>query len=87
LVRDVVSISFLLCFFDFHVAKHSGRSIIPPPPAYQGVSTYGNPGIPVTVVPPIEKNNTFSRPTGPEYQFLAGEGMSRRDQSPISQAV
>lgn len=31
-------------------------------------------------VPMIETNNSITRPTGPEWQFLVGEGKYRQDQ-------
>lgn len=48
--------------------------VLPPPPRYPaGAYGVGLGG----VVPLIETNNTLSNPTGPEYQFLVGEGRSK----------
>lgn len=48
-------------------------SVLPPPPRYPaGAYGIGLGG----VVPLIETNNTLSNPSGPEYQFLVGEGKS-----------
>ncbi|KAL7910642.1 WD40-repeat-containing domain protein [Trichoderma velutinum] len=45
--------------------------VLPPPPRYPaGAYGMGLGG----VVPLIETNNTLSNPSGPEYQFLVGEG-------------
>ncbi|KAK0667967.1 WD40-repeat-containing domain protein [Cercophora samala] len=51
-------------------------SVLPPPPrypsqpgGYNGISATGG------VVPMIETNNILTTPTGPEYQFLVGEGL------------
>ncbi|KAK0739132.1 WD40-repeat-containing domain protein [Apiosordaria backusii] len=54
-------------------------SVLPPPPSrypsqpggggYNGLSATGG------VVPMIETNNILTTPTGPEYQFLVGEGL------------
>ncbi|KAK5995131.1 putative catabolite repression protein creC [Cladobotryum mycophilum] len=46
--------------------------VLPPPPRYPSGSAYGV-GL-GGVVPLIETNNTLSTPTGPEWQFLVGEG-------------
>ncbi|CAI4217501.1 unnamed protein product [Parascedosporium putredinis] len=47
--------------------------VLPPPPRYPSQAGYGlmNAGL----APVIETNNILSNPTGPEYQFLVGEGM------------
>ncbi|KFA65695.1 hypothetical protein S40285_04825 [Stachybotrys chlorohalonatus IBT 40285] len=47
--------------------------VLPPPPRYPGGSQYG--GSITGVVPMIETNNTLTNPTGPEWQFLVGEGL------------
>lgn len=47
-------------------------SVLPPPPRYPSQGLYGVPGSAIT--PMIETNNLLSNPTGPEYQFLVGEG-------------
>ncbi|KAL2106595.1 hypothetical protein VUR80DRAFT_6526 [Thermomyces stellatus] len=46
--------------------------VLPPPPRYPSQGLYGVPGSGIT--PMIETNNILSNPTGPEYQFLVGEG-------------
>ncbi|GKT98105.1 hypothetical protein FLAG1_00883 [Fusarium langsethiae] len=46
--------------------------VLPPPPRYPTMGPYGVGGI--HPVPMIETNNTLSNPTGPEWQFLVGEG-------------
>ncbi|ENH61807.1 Putative catabolite repression protein creC [Fusarium oxysporum f. sp. cubense race 1] len=46
--------------------------VLPPPPRYPTMGPYGAGGI--HPVPMIETNNTLSNPTGPEWQFLVGEG-------------
>ncbi|KAG5941755.1 hypothetical protein E4U53_007368 [Claviceps sorghi] len=48
-------------------------SALPPPPRYPIGGPYGASGI-AGIVPMIETNNTLSTPTGPEWQFLVGEG-------------
>lgn len=49
-------------------------SVLPPPPRYPGGGAY-HPGAGLAgIVPLIETNNTLSNPTGPEWQFLVGEG-------------
>lgn len=48
-------------------------SVLPPPPRYPIGGPYGATGI-TGIVPMIETNNTISNPTGPEWQFLVGEG-------------
>merc|ERR1712000_355726 len=45
--------------------------VLPPPPRYP-INGYGN-GI-NPMVPTIETNNTLTNPSGPEWQFLVGEG-------------
>ncbi|EFZ02663.2 WD domain-containing protein [Metarhizium robertsii ARSEF 23] len=47
--------------------------VLPPPPRYPIGGPYGATGI-TGIVPMIETNNTISNPTGPEWQFLVGEG-------------
>ncbi|SPO04872.1 probable WD40 repeat protein CreC [Cephalotrichum gorgonifer] len=47
-------------------------SVLPPPPRYPSGGLYGAGGAGMT--PMIETNNLLSNPTGPEYQFLVGEG-------------
>jgi hypothetical protein len=47
--------------------------VLPPPPRYPPGSQYG-PSALGGVVPMIETNNTLTNPTGPEWQFLVGEG-------------
>lgn len=50
------------------------RSVLPPPPRYPSGTGYN--GLPAgTPMPMIETNNVLSNPSGPEYQFLVGEGM------------
>ncbi|PNH46682.1 hypothetical protein VD0002_g8188 [Verticillium dahliae] len=47
--------------------------VLPPPPRYPQAGAYvglGGPG----AMPMIETNNTVTKPEGPEYQFLVGEG-------------
>ena len=48
------------------------HSVLPPPPRYPSMGGYGISAI--HPVPMIETNNTLSNPTGPEWQFLVGEG-------------
>lgn len=55
------------------VPSHSGFSVLPPPPRYPGVGGYGVGGL-GGIVPLVETNNTIEKPTGPEWQFLVGEG-------------
>ncbi|KAJ6788527.1 hypothetical protein PWT90_01641 [Aphanocladium album] len=50
-----------------------GFSVLPPPPRYPGVGGYGAAGL-GGIVPLVETNNTIEKPTGPEWQFLVGEG-------------
>ncbi|ATY66568.1 catabolite repression creC [Cordyceps militaris] len=50
-----------------------GFSVLPPPPRYPGVGGYGAAGL-GGIVPLVETNNTIDKPTGPEWQFLVGEG-------------
>lgn len=47
--------------------------LLPPPPRYPIGGPYSATGI-TGIVPMIETNNTISNPTGPEWQFLVGEG-------------
>ncbi|KAH6640497.1 WD40-repeat-containing domain protein [Chaetomium tenue] len=50
------------------------RSVLPPPPRYPSGTGYN--GLPAgTPMPMIETNNVLSNPSGPEYQFLVGEGL------------
>ncbi|KAM3565795.1 hypothetical protein ARSEF4850_001242 [Beauveria asiatica] len=53
--------------------SQSGFSVLPPPPRYPGVGGYGVGGL-GGIVPLVETNNTIEKPTGPEWQFLVGEG-------------
>ena len=55
------------------VSSQSGFSVLPPPPRYPGVGGYGAAGL-GGIVPLVETNNTIEKPTGPEWQFLVGEG-------------
>ncbi|KAK3941667.1 WD40 repeat-like protein [Diplogelasinospora grovesii] len=48
--------------------------VLPPPPRYPNPSAYGAVGA-GHVVTMIETNNVLKNPTGPEYQFLVGEGL------------
>ncbi|KAK4654868.1 hypothetical protein QC762_406760 [Podospora pseudocomata] len=52
-------------------------SVLPPPPRYPSQPGGGYNGISATggVLPMIETNNILTTPTGPEYQFLVGEGL------------
>ncbi|KAK4201111.1 WD40-repeat-containing domain protein [Triangularia verruculosa] len=52
-------------------------SVLPPPPRYPSQPGGGYNGISAAggVVPMIETNNILTTPTGPEYQFLVGEGL------------
>ncbi|KAK4043144.1 hypothetical protein C8A01DRAFT_43925 [Parachaetomium inaequale] len=48
--------------------------VLPPPPRYPTGPGYN--GLPAgTPMPMIETNNILSNPSGPEYQFLVGEGL------------
>ncbi|KAL1841663.1 hypothetical protein VTJ49DRAFT_6769 [Mycothermus thermophilus] len=48
--------------------------VLPPPPRYPPpTAQYGLP--PGTPMPMIETNNVLTNPSGPEYQFLVGEGL------------
>ncbi|KAK4150884.1 hypothetical protein C8A00DRAFT_45809 [Chaetomidium leptoderma] len=48
--------------------------VLPPPPRYP--SGHGYNGLPAgATLPMIETNNVLSNPSGPEYQFLVGEGL------------
>ena len=49
-------------------------SVLPPPPRYPSAGPYYPGGGLAGIVPLIETNNTISTPTGPEWQFLVGEG-------------
>ena len=53
----------------------NGHSVLPPPPRYPSTGPYGA-AFGGGVVPMIETNNTVAHPTGPEWQFLVGEGES-----------
>ncbi|KAK0707560.1 WD domain-containing protein [Lasiosphaeris hirsuta] len=49
--------------------------VLPPPPRYQTQASY-NAALGVgQVVPMIETNNVLTSPSGPEFQFLVGEGL------------
>lgn len=50
------------------------RSVLPPPPRYSAPNAYNVPVGVGQVAPMIETNNVLSNPSGPEYQFLVGEG-------------
>ncbi|KAK4454036.1 WD40 repeat-like protein [Podospora aff. communis PSN243] len=51
------------------------RSVLPPPPRYPAAGTY-NAGLGANnIIPMIETNNVLTNPSGPEYQFLVGEGL------------
>lgn len=49
-------------------------SVLPPPPRYPSAVGYTSATMPAHTTM-IETNNVLSTPTGPEYQFLVGEGM------------
>ncbi|KAK3316168.1 WD40-repeat-containing domain protein [Apodospora peruviana] len=49
--------------------------VLPPPPRYPNQTAYNASVGPGHVVPMIETNNILSNPSGPEYQFLVGEGL------------
>lgn len=54
----------------------ASSSVLPPPPRYPTGTGYN--GLPAgAAMPMIETNNILSNPTGPEYQFLVGEGKFR----------
>ncbi|KAH8897097.1 WD40 repeat-like protein [Thozetella sp. PMI_491] len=50
-------------------------SVLPPPPKYPTQAAYNAAIGAGHLIPMIETNNILSNPTGPEYQFLAGEGL------------
>jgi len=50
------------------------RSVLPPPPRYPAAGTYNAALGASQVIPMIETNNVLTTPSGPEYQFLVGEG-------------
>lgn len=50
------------------------RSVLPPPPRYPTPATYNAALAAGSVLPMVETNNTLTNPSGPEYQFLVGEG-------------
>ncbi|KAK3503584.1 putative WD40 repeat protein CreC [Neurospora crassa] len=52
---------------------YSIHSVLPPPPRYPSQAGYGL--VPGYVAPMIETNNILTHPSGPEYQFLVGEGL------------
>lgn len=57
-------------------ASYGIHSVLPPPPRnYSSQSQYAAVGA-AHITPMIETNNTLTTPTGPEYQFLVGEGKS-----------
>ncbi|KAK5652718.1 hypothetical protein OQA88_9571 [Cercophora sp. LCS_1] len=49
--------------------------VLPPPPRYSTPTAYNVPVGVGQVAPMIETNNVLSNPSGPEYQFLVGEGL------------
>jgi len=48
--------------------------VLPPPPRYPAPGTYNAAIGAGQVAPMIETNNVLTNPSGPEYQFLVGEG-------------
>ncbi len=60
-------------------------SVLPPPPKYPTQAAYNAALGAGHLVPMIETNNILSNPTGPEYQFLAGEGELPPSPLPIAQ--
>ena len=50
-------------------------SVLPPPPKYPTQAAFQAALNAGHIVPMIETNNTLTNPTGPEYQFLTGEGL------------
>ena len=54
-------------------------SVLPPPPRYPIGGPYHASSI-TGMVPMIETNNTITNPSGPEWQFLVGEGKLRTTQ-------
>ena len=49
-------------------------SVLPPPPRYPTQAAYNAALGAGHIAPMIETNNILSNPTGPEHQFLVGEG-------------
>ncbi|KAK4166502.1 putative catabolite repression protein creC [Cladorrhinum sp. PSN259] len=49
--------------------------VLPPPPRYPSQPGYNGTSMAGYTVPMIETNNILTTPTGPEYQFLVGEGL------------
>ncbi|KAK3381401.1 WD40-repeat-containing domain protein [Podospora didyma] len=49
--------------------------VLPPPPRYPTAAAYNAAVGSGQVAPMIETNNILSSPSGPEYQFLVGEGL------------
>ncbi|KAB5566881.1 catabolite repression protein creC [Coniochaeta sp. 2T2.1] len=49
--------------------------VLPPPPRYPTQASYNAALAGGQVAPMIETNNILSTPSGPEYQFLVGEGL------------
>lgn len=49
-------------------------SVLPPPQRYPSQQGYNGSPSPSQTVPMIETNNILTSPSGPEYQFLVGEG-------------
>ncbi|KJR80939.1 catabolite repression protein creC [Sporothrix schenckii 1099-18] len=50
-------------------------SVLPPPPRYPSQMLYNGAYLSGQMVPMIETNNILSHPTGPDCQFLVGEGL------------
>lgn len=50
-------------------------SVLPPPPRYPSQAAYNMAVANGQAAPMIETNNILSKPTGPEYQLVVGEGM------------
>ncbi|CAK7267650.1 hypothetical protein SEPCBS57363_002694 [Sporothrix epigloea] len=53
----------------------NATSVLPPPPRYPSQVMQNGAYVSGQLVPMIETNNTVSRPTGPDCQFLVGEGL------------
>ncbi|CAK7265534.1 hypothetical protein SEPCBS119000_001560 [Sporothrix epigloea] len=53
----------------------NATSVLPPPPRYPAQVMQNGAYVSGQLVPMIETNNTISRPTGPDCQFLVGEGL------------
>ncbi|KAK0743329.1 WD40-repeat-containing domain protein [Schizothecium vesticola] len=49
--------------------------VLPPPPRYPTPATYNAALAAGSALPMVETNNTLTNPSGPEYQFLVGEGL------------